>query len=241
MQTKTNIFLKAAVFLLMLSVVPKGFAQDEGGFIVVRDSKDTFVNLRSTDNTNPATVIARLQNGAIGYCFEKYSNWMMFEYMQGDSLVSGFVHSSLAKPVSDFQKLESSGNSDSVAFIGENIRVTLSRKAFSKSKHSFTYDKNHFLKSIDFKKAWGTDGNLPINRYDKILVTFGSQTMELPFEAISGLYEPNLSPNFTQVYYDKANDTLYITALNSDGAGSYALALIIENKKYRERIISIPF
>jgi len=241
MQTKTGIFLKAALLLLMLMAVPKGFAQDGGGFVVVRDSKDTFVNLRNTDNTNTATVMARLKNGSVGYCFEKQGNWMMFEYMLGDSLVSGFVHNTLAKEVSGFQELKGGGNGKTATFTVTDIKVTLSQQPFTKNGHTFAYYKNdpEIIDKIDGKRFWGTDGGLPKRAYSEISVTFGSETVKFPKEAIADIFEPNYE--FTKVYYDKGNDTLYITALNGDGAGGYAVAWVIENKKYRERTIAIPF
>lgn len=209
------------------------------GFVVVNDPGDTFVNLRSEANSN-SQVLQKLRNGTVGYCYENRNKWLMFEYMHGDSLISGFVHNSLAKPLSDFEELKGSGDANSMSFIGRDIKVSLWRKAFNKTKRLFIYDKNNMLKSIDGKKAWGTDGQLPRYQYEKIEIRYDSQIVTLPGEAVAGLFEPNLS-QFTDVHYDRANDILYISALNSDGAGSYAMTIIIENKKYRECVVAIPF
>jgi hypothetical protein len=242
MRTKNN-FFGTITSLLVAFVSTVCFAQDGEvvEFIVVNDPADSFVNLRAEASVN-AAVLKKLKNGAVGFCFGKKGSWMDFEYMKDDSLVSGEVYASMATPVSDFIKLKSSGSGNSISFSGENIKVTISKKEFNYSGHTFEYSEKTppVLMKIDGKRPWGRDGGLPSYTYDEISIAFGSQTIKLPKEAISDLYEPNLH-QFTSIYYDKSKDTLYITASNSDGAGGYEVAWVIENKKYRDRTIAIPY
>jgi len=242
MKPKTGIFSTiVVVFILTLMGITQSFAQDEGGFVVVHDSNDTFVNLRADANAK-SVVKAKLKNGAVGYSFPGKGDWVNFEYMAGhDSLVSGFVHKSLIKDVSGFQELKSGGDEETATFTGNNIKVTLSQKAFNKQGHTVTYYKDDpkILDKIDGKRFWGTDGGMPVKAYSEISVTFGSKTIKLPKEAMADVFEPNYE--FTKVYYDKGNDILYITASNSDGAGGYDVAWVIENKKYRDRTVAIPY
>jgi hypothetical protein len=93
-----------------------------------------------------------------------------------------------------------------------------------------------WLEQINGKAIWGTDGNIPNYQYNQIILSIGSDKINLPCE---NLFEPNLEN--TAVYFDEKKNTIYITALNGDGAGSYAVLWVIKNSKFIDRFITIPF
>lgn len=92
------------------------------------------------------------------------------------------------------------------------------------------------MEKINGDEIWGTDGDVPRMQYGKAILHIGSNKVDLP---IDNLFEPNL--DFTSVYIDKKNNIIYVSALNSDGAGGYAVLWIIENGKFKQRITTIPF
>lgn len=73
-------------------------------------------------------------------------------------------------------------------------------------------------------------------QYGKFILQIGSDMVNLPTD---NLFEPNL--DFTSVYIDKKNNIIYVSALNSDGAGGYAVLWIIENGEFKQRITTLPF
>ena len=106
----------------------------------------------------------------------------------------------------------------------------------------FTYYKKNNktqLDKIDNLQIFGTDGNIPKREYKSIKIEIDNVKIELPKNAIKNLFEPNLESS--TVNYDKINDILYISSMNSDGAGGYLIIWIIEKKSYRNRIEAYGF
>ena len=94
----------------------------------------------------------------------------------------------------------------------------------------------NWLEKINGKEIWGTDGNIPKNQYGQITLTFGKEIIHLP---IDNLFEPNLDN--IKVNIDSKNKTIYISTMNSDGAGGYVVLWIIENGIFKQQITTIPF
>lgn len=76
--------------------------------------------------------------------------------------------------------------------------------------------------------------SLPFS-YESVVITQNGKTLKLPVE---NLFEPNL--DYTHVSMD--DDTYYISALNGDGAGGYAVLWVVsKNLELRKWIKTIPF
>ncbi|NDI98616.1 hypothetical protein GWA97_05975 [Flavobacterium sp. LaA7.5] len=227
-------------FLLTLLVSPVLSAQDIMEFVVLNDPNDSHVNLRKTASAK-SDIVKKFPNGSVLFCFGQKENWISAEYFENDELISGYIYKDLAKVVSDFTEIKAvSVTKHAAIFKDQNTYVSIIVTPFTKDNHKLTYTEDgNILTAIDGKRIWGTDGGFPRLEYKSIIINISDKIIELPKEAIHNLYEPNL--DYTRIYYDEINDTLYITALNSDGAGAYTVALIIKNKKYKERVVEIPF
>ena len=94
-----------------------------------------------------------------------------------------------------------------------------------------------YLAKINGKQIWGTDGNVPRTQYKSIEVVSGQRMITIPSAEIADLYEPTLYN--TKVFCDRANNTIYISVLNGDGAGGYVGLFMIKNGFYHSRMITI--
>lgn len=132
---------------------------------------------------------------------------------------------------------------NAIHFSGKNIKVTLTSQKFDKNKHSFIYYKesHHFIEKIDGKPFWGTDGEMPREEYKNILININGKQVFIPKSAYDDLYEPTFYTEHNSVYHDKEQDSYYIVATNSDGAGAYMVCWQIEKGVYKGRKIGIPF
>ncbi len=82
------------------------------------------------------------------------------------------------------------------------------------------------------KNFWGTDFSLPNLAYNKMWFKSNGKTIHLNTD---GLFNPNLKT--TNIFINKATNSIYIIAQNSDGAGSYSALWLIENGKFTRRIV----
>jgi hypothetical protein len=213
-----------------------------GQFAIVAD-KDGFVNVRkSADITS--SIIDTLWNGQIVYCFETEGEWRPTDYDLSRENKHGYVHGSRVKFIDEFDNIGYEVLTDStLAFKKDSIKLVITKTPFQAENHRLDYHtgnaaKNEmsWLEKINGKEIWGTDGNVPKNQYGQITLTIGKDKIFLPFD---NLFEPHLE--FTKVHIDWKNKTVYISAINSDGAGGYAVLWIVEDGKFKERITTVPF
>ena len=123
------------------------------------------------------------------------------------------------------------------------MRVAMATEKFDRNNVSVTIvhhpNGSEQVIEINRRPIWGTDGGLPRTRYASITIEQGKKKLTLPDEAIGDLFQPNLDS--TKVFHDPKTKTTFITALNSDGAGGYAVAFKIVDGKYVARHVLGPF
>ena len=208
-------------------------------FVIIADPEDSFVNIRNTPSIK-GRIDEKLQNGKIMFAFEQKGNWILAQHSENKIVKSGYVHKSRVKKISSLKKIKNTSSTEnSISFDNENIYVEITMKSFIKPEHTYKLDDYGYIKLIDNNIPWGIDGGLPRTEYKEIVIKINGKNVTIPVESLKDLYEPNLSS--TSVYYDAVKNNLYIVAGNSDGAGAYSLTFVIENKKYKERILEIPF
>ncbi len=211
-------------------------------FAIVTD-KDGFVNVRSSAGI-AGTIIDTLMNGQVVFCLEPEKDWFPIDYDLGRQSKSGYIHKSRLKFIKDFEEVPYHILTDSgITFKKDSFKLTITKGQFNPAKNELQYEKENpsknearFLEKINGKRAWGTDGNMPRRQYRQMLLQLGNEKIYLPAE---NLFEPNLK--YTTVNVDKNSKTIYISALNGDAAGAYAVLWIIENGKFKQRMITIPF
>lgn len=247
MKGATHILITLLLSLKALFCIAQGNNTETIGiyeFVIINDTKDSFVNLREEPNIKGG-VIEKLQNGKVMFAYEQKEGWFLVESsevktLKDEELTSGYVHKSRIKMISSLKQIKAASiTANKAVFENENITVEITTKGFIKSEHSYKLDDSGYIELIDNKIPWGIDGEFPRNKYKEIIVKIDGENIAIPAQELKNLYEPNLK--ITSVYYDADKDSLYIVATNSDGAGGYAVVFIIENKKYKERILEIPF
>jgi hypothetical protein len=228
--------LKQFLIILFLTHFNNLFGQ----FAIVSDT-DGFLNVRQ-DGQHNSTIVDKLQNGHLIYCFDKKGNWTNIDYIKKEKELNGYVYQNRYTLVSDFPKITiTSKTENKVILKNEVIQVTISQSKFDKKRHNFKYVKEYpnQIELIDNKKYWGRDGGMPKTQFDKIEIKTEQKITTLPKAALEGLYEPSIYS--AEVNYDKINDILYIYTMNSDGAGTYFVIWKIQNGIYKDRLIAYRF
>lgn len=216
------------------------FLNSFGQFAVVSD-KDGFVNVRKEARQN-SKVTDKLENGHFIYCFEPKENWINIDYSKKEKKLNGYVYKDRYKLISSFQKFDMVSNTNNKVVLGkDDIQIIITQSRFEKNKHQFKYVKNYptQIELIDGKKYFGTDGEMPVNQFEKIEIKIGSKIVVLPKSALENLYEPSLYN--AEVNYDQLTSTFYIQTQNSDGAGSYLVVWRVEKGIYKDRFIAYGF
>ena len=226
------------LILIFLCSLKSLYAQE---FAVVLD-KDGYTNVRSENNKN-SKIIDKLHNGHLICVMSPEGNWWNIDYaLNKNEIKVGYVYRDRIKLISEYNEIPISEEKDKeIIFSNKAIEVKIVENKFDKNKHSLNYVKNYpnQISKIDGKDYWGTDGEIPKTEYKSITIKFNNSTLELPKDALENLYEPNLSS--TKVNFDKVNNTIYISAMNSDGAGGYLVIWKIENGKYKKRFVAYGF
>jgi SH3-like domain-containing protein len=213
-----------------------------GQFGIIVD-KEGSVNIRKSPEISN-NVIDTLKNGQVVFCLEEEGEWRTIDYDLSRQNKTGYVHKSRVQLIEKFEKIPYSVLTESnIEFKNDSIKLEATKTKFTSKNNNLQYQKGNasknemsWLEKINGKEIWGTDGNLPKNLYGKFELTLGKDIIHLP---IDNLYEPNL--DYISVNIDRTNRTIYISALNSDGAGAYVVLWIIENGKFKQRITTIPF
>lgn len=211
------------------------------GQIAIIDDPDGYCYVRSSaEKAN--NIVTKLNNKQFIYCFKSNNNWLNVDYQGNKELLNGYIYQDRVKFISTFPAIpQISKKQLEIIFSKNDIKVLITITKFNKQTASLTYMKNsdRYISKINGKYIWGTDGNMPKMTYASIIVTIAGQRIMLPINAFNDLFEPNF--NNTKVNYDKANDILYISSSNSDGAGGYAVVWKIEKGVYKERFVCHGF
>lgn len=217
-----KIFLLAATLIAQLSLAQ---------FAKIVD-KDGYVNIRENADAN-SKVIGKINSDEIVYIFEPDNkNWA--------NVSNGYVHNSRLKYIESYPSVPPAvRDANKAVFKSGNIKVSI-----VSGKFNFKENEKDFTSTLhgDFYKGqqvWGIDGTIPKSHYLSITAQIGDRTVQIPSKEIENLF--NIDNKSTTCHYDRINDILYISILNSEGAGSYAGLFIIEKGEYKSRILEIPF
>ena len=216
------------------------FAQGPfGDYAVVKD-KDGYVNIRAKENVK-SKIVGTLPNNTLVYGFfdKEYNptNWIEVD--------KGYVHQSRLKKISDFRAIEVKVQGNSIIFDDKDIKVTITKQKFDKTKHKITKkDQGSYDQLIiDGKEIYGIeiyggDDSLPQDHYKSITVTMKGKNVPIPKSAYDDLYQ--IIYFSESIYYDEEAEALYIFAHNSEAGLSYQVCWQIVKDKYITRIIGLP-
>ena len=230
--------IKATLTILNLLFFVFLYGQDFG---IISD-KDGFANIRENPNIH-SKIIDKLSNGHLVSVFSGEGNWLNIDYsINNQILKNGNIYKDRVKMVSEFKKVPKiSENANNLILADKKFKIKIALKKFEKNNHSYKYVKDNpdQILLIDKRQYFGKDGGIPTIEYQKIEMEIGNEIIKLPKVALHNLYEPNL--HSTEANYDEKNKILYISAMNSDGAGGYLVIWKIENGIYKERFIAYGF
>ena len=224
------------LFILFFLLTTNAFAQGPfGDYAVVKD-KDGYVNIRAKENVK-SKIVGTLPNNTLVYGFfdKEYNptNWIEVD--------KGYVHQSCLKRIFDFRAIEGKVQGNSVIFDDKDVKVTITKQKFDKTKHKITKKGQGSYEQliIDGKEIiYGWDGSLAQDHYKSITVTMKGKNVPIPKSAYDDLYE--ISYFSSSIYYDEEAEALYIFAHNSEAGLSYQVCWQIVKDKYITRIIGLP-
>ena len=220
------------ISFLLLST--NAFAQGPfGDYAVVKD-KDGYVNIRAKENVK-SKIVGTLPNNTLVYgFFDKEfnpTNWIEVD--------KGYVHQSRLKKIFDFRAIEGKVQGNSVVFDDKDVKVTITKQKFDKTKHKIIIKKHKYYEEliIDGKIPQGA-AFIPENHYKSIIVTMKGKNVSIPKSAYDDLYE--IFYFSSSIYYDEEAEALYIFANNGDAGLAYQVCWQIVKDKYITRIIGLP-
>lgn len=229
--------MKKLMLFLAIFIFVQCFAQ----FAKIVD-KDGFVNLRNAANVK-SKIVGKIKTGEIVYIFDKgddYGNWLIVDYEEPNgNLLTGYIYQSRIKRISSYEQIPLTlTNENGVDFILRNIHAKIKSEKFNYQSHKkyFTKTKYGGVEIEDKYKGqqiWGTDCTIPTTHYTSISVEIGNKKIEVPEKEIENLF--NINNDNANCYYDTETKTLYISAMNSDGAGTYEVLFILKNGAYLGR------
>ena len=176
------------LLILFLLLTANAFAQGPfGDYAVVKD-KDGYVNIRAKESVK-SKIVGTLPNNTLVYgLFDKEfnpTNWIEVD--------KGYVHQSRLKKIFDFRAIEGKVQGNSVVYDDKDVKVTITKQKFDKTKHKITKKKHKEYSEyiIDGKSAQGLDGDLflPEDHYKSITVTINGKNVSIPKSAYDDLYQ----------------------------------------------------
>lgn len=230
--------LLSTLLLLFFTTVTMAQTNDPfWEFAVVKD-KDGYCNVRRSGEVT-GNVTDKLYNGDLVLVAEKQGNWMLVGYRKNNEERFGFIYYDRLQLVSSYKNIPATAkNEHTVTFGNSAATLTVATEAFNKSKYRITSSPDsQWVKRINGKKFWGTDGFMPTRAYTSIVLTINKKKISLPKAAFDDLFQPSLTHIF--LHYDEAGDIYYLHAMNSDGVASYTVVWKIEKGVYKRRSISL--
>ncbi len=156
------------------------------------------------------------------------------------------VDESIGKAVLKNLPIKDYGNNFMI-FEGDNIQVTIRTGVFDPSKYKINRQESHVLKINGHPYYGGNYGDLPKTTIQSISVLIGKDTVAIPPEAYSDLFEPRFSYSQSgsvktrnNVYLSADKSRIYIYMLNAETGGT-EYTWVIQDKNYLRRVVDFGF
>lgn len=223
--------------------------------------QDGYTNIRLEPNLH-AKIVGQIKSGDIIDC-DSSEDYMSKEGIKNGfcsistpnpDIPDAYLHKSRFFPFSHLEKVPLSNIKPlSAHYQNKHIFIDIAWEKFTPRKSDFsgcaTYNNaNIYSTNCNTYKGtpfYGTDNVLPTNHlhYKSISGLINKKSFSLSSDQIDGLFTPNVDNIGQQdlerltIYYDPKNDKLFITGINSDGAGSYFLVFVIKNGLFEKRLV----
>lgn len=165
---------KTLATLLAFIYFNTAFAQ-----VAIVNDRDGFTNIREKASIQ-SKIVDTVSNGRLVYCFkeEAKGDWLPVDY--NGEIYTGYIHKSRVLFLEDFVEFPVITINDTILRLKcDSIQLTIKTGKFTQTGRKIEYEKpkdeQQYVKSIDNKFPWGTDGNIPRKEYKAIQLTFGQQ------------------------------------------------------------------
>lgn len=229
----------------MLLILCFIYSQSINAQLAIIKDADGYSNIRKEANIK-SKVQDTLANGRLVYILpeETLSNWLSIDYNKGDQSFSGVIHESRIVYLQSMTNFKAVTVNDTLLKLQLNdMSITIKAGNFVKEGKKIVYEKSEggylWVKSIDGKQLWGTDGYMPQNEYRSIQFKSGTNTFTFPKSKFNDLFSVSLSR--TRASFDEATNKIYLYADNGDAAGSYTVVWVINKGQIERREIFIGF
>jgi len=113
-------------------------------------------------------------------------------------------------------------------------------KQFRSSEHRISRDAQ-YQTSVDGRRAWGTDGNVPNIEIVSMTVVIDGRELSIPKNLFRDCYEPNLDERFLQMRFGPQFKSVIVSMSGSDGAGGYEVVWQLKSNGHHSRSVNQPF
>ena len=209
------------------------FIQNLNSQLAVIEDPDGFTNVRQEPNGNSKIIYKLLESEIFSY-FEGNSKngWIevsisknkfdLYCYESGNYLI-GYIHESRFQPIENLPKYK-----------GNNFTFQYDLQKFYAGDKIIEKEGN-WVKKINGRSFYGTDGGLPTTEINGINILIDGQKIEVSSALYEDLYECNNNFNVNKIGKD-----FIISQWNSDGAGGFIIAWVLNKDGIKQRSIWIP-
>ncbi|WP_300977807.1 hypothetical protein [Flavobacterium sp.] len=225
---------KQIISILFTLVSSFAFAQ----FAMIID-KDGYVNVRK-EGKIANNIVDKLKNGTIVYALEPASanwDWTTIIYDEEKTGVVAFDRIKFIADYSEVKKIVQKSNQ--LVLKNTFFEISIQSKKFDTKNQKIEKNKQGNIIKINSKNIYGTDGTVPNTQYSSITILHDNKKINFQKSEYENLYNPDLEN--TRAYFNAKENTLYLEAVNSDGAGYYTVVFVFKNEKFIEKKIVIPF
>lgn len=246
--------MRTLLIMSLLLISSASFA--EFGKVV---DPDGYVNIRQAKSSS-SKIVGRVSLGDFVFIDDedRYDKWLFIEPSYDSSDSSGYIHNSRIKfinqndeglgteiQMSNFDQSKSKiqfsneDNSVKVTIQAEEFNYPANKHLFSKQYNSENRDEGFYLTHFKGQGFWGTDGSEPknTNHYKYITVKLGNRIINIPKNEVESLF--NVDLRRTKVYFDPSTESIYISAMEGDGAGTYHVLFAIKKGQYKGKTVVI--
>jgi len=216
--------MKKIIFLILIFSNLNTFGQ-----VAIIQDGDGFTNVRKAPN-GFSEVLYKISENQVFFYWPSgdESDWAPVfinenKYSLGfdDTYIKGFIHKSRLLPL---EKLSKHNEQD--------VQFKLITSSFSENDNYVKKEHDIFVKRINGRCVWGTDGNLPRKQVSGIDVIIEGTVIDIHEVLYSDLFQTN---NNFNIY--KRGRTVIIYNRNSDAAGSYELTWVFKEGKLIQRLV----
>lgn len=232
--------------------------------LAIVNDPDGFVNVR-TDKSIKSKIAGKLYDGQLFLFADEQpaKNWVYVAFDSKNEVespdaaepklaktakyLSGYVYRKNATPLSllPHVRLNKSNyriSKNRLSIKSDSIYLSVTTIPFNAKKHKILHSNDGcsncnklFVDKVDGKKPWGVDGDLPAVEISNIILIVNNNPVNIPMAAFSDIYQPRIKN--LNLYFDKKGNIYLYMPGNSDGAGGYDVAWVINNGKFVGRYV----